>query len=265
MLQRLQIEWMKIRPYRTFWILGGLYLVGIFGANYIAYRIQEAIYEEKAAKGMAEMLIGNKPYAFPNVWQMTSWVSSWLLIIPGLLLIIVMSNEYTYKTHRQNIIDGWSRKQFISVKLAMAVIAAVFSTVVVAITATIFGFVNGAPFSTEKFINIFYFFIQALSYSLVALLIAILVKRGGLAMGIYFLYALLIENLIAALLNKYVYNIGRYMPLESTDNLVPLPAFENVQRQIIKPYNTTLLLLFAAVYLIAYFFFTYRKFETDDL
>ncbi len=265
MLQRLQIEWMKLKNYRTFWVLGGLYLISIFGANYIGYRIQEAVYEEQAAKGAAEILIGNKPYAFPNVWHMTSWVSSWLLFIPGLMMIIIMSNEYTYKTHRQNVIDGWSRKEFISVKIVLALISAIFSTVMVAITAVIFGFVNGTEFSTDKVIFIFYFFIQALSYPLAALLIALLIRRGGLAIGIFFLYALVLENLVAGLMNKYLNYTGRYLPLESTDNLIPFPIFENVQRQVMKPYNTTALLIFAGIYLAAYLFLSFRKFETDDL
>lgn len=265
MLQRLQIEWMKLRPYRTFWILFGLYLVSIVGANYIAYRIQQSVYEAKEAKGMAEMLIGTPPYAFPNVWHMTSYVSSFLLFLPGLLLIISVTNEYTYKTHRQNIIDGWSRHQFITVKLMSALILAIASTVTVFLTALFFGFINREPFSADKMIYLFYFFIQALSYGMVALLFSLLFRRGGLAIGIFFLYALVLENVLAGLMNRYMNYTGRYLPLESTDNLVPLPIMENVQRQMMKPYNTTALFIFALIYLAAYFYFSYRKFETDDL
>jgi ABC-2 type transport system permease protein len=265
MLQRLQIEWMKLRNYRTFWILFGLYLASIAGANYIAYRIQQNIYEAKEAKGMAEMLIGTPPYAFPNVWHMTSYVSSFLLFLPGLLMIISVTNEYNFKTHRQNIIDGWSRHQFITVKLASAVILAALSTVMVTLTALVFGLINREPFSAEKMIYLFYFFIQALSYTLVALLFSLLFRRGGLAIGIFFMYALVLENVAAGLMNRYLNYTGRYLPLESTDNLVPLPIFESVQRQMLRPYNTTALLIFAVIYLAAYFYFSYRKFETDDL
>src|SRR5687768_15834523 len=100
----LKIEWLKLKNYRTFWILGVLYLISIFGINYIVYRIQEAIFEEKRSKGVAQMIVGDPPYSFPTVWQMTSYVSSFLLFLPGLLLIIFITNEYSFKTHRQNII-----------------------------------------------------------------------------------------------------------------------------------------------------------------
>jgi hypothetical protein len=39
----LYIEWLKLKNYRTFWILGILYLISIFAVNYIGYRIQEEV------------------------------------------------------------------------------------------------------------------------------------------------------------------------------------------------------------------------------
>jgi hypothetical protein len=72
MMHLLKIEWLKLKNYRTFWILSALYLISIFGINYIVYRIQENIYNARQAKGMAEMMIGSRPYSFPTVWQMTS-------------------------------------------------------------------------------------------------------------------------------------------------------------------------------------------------
>ena len=265
MLRRLHIEWMKLKNYRTFWILSILYLVSVFGANYIGYRIQQAVYEEREAKGMVEMVIGTPPFAFPNVWHTVSYISSWLLFLPGLLMIISITNEYSYKTHRQNIIDGWTRSQFITTKLMTAIIGAAISTLMVFLTALLLGLINREDFSTEKMYYLFYFFIQALSFSMVALLFALLFRRGGLAIGVFFLYALVLENLIAGLMNRYLNYSGRYLPLESTDNLVPFPIFENIQRRIVQPANITALLIVSLVYLVLYFFFSYKKFETDDL
>ena len=265
MLAHLKIEWLKLKHYRTFWILMILYIISIFGANYIVFQIMKQIYADKMRKGMAEALMGTHPYDFPTAWQMTSYVSSFLLFIPGLLIIISITNEYAFKTHRQNIIDGWSRRQFISVKLMLTLLIAVLSTIVVFITALTFGLAGEKPFSIDGLQYIGYFFIQALSYSLVALLFSILFKRGGLAIGVFFLYALVLENLLSGLLNRYANNIGRYLPLESTDNLIPLPVFEKMQEQLIKPHNYTYLLIAALVYLILYYAGIKRKFVTDDL
>ena len=266
MLHLLKIEWMKVKNYRTFWVLSILYLISIFGGNYIAFRIQQSIFEQEKTKMVAGMFIGDTPYSFPSTWQMTSWISGLLLFMPGLLMLISICNEYSYKTHRQNIIDGWSRTQFITVKLLLAVIVSLVSTSAVVLAAISFGFADGSKsFSLQHFEYIGYFFIQALSYSCAALLIGVLLKRSGIAIGVYFLYAMFIENAIAGLLNKFANYSGRFLPLETTDNLIPFPIFRSMQKQFIPEVNITVLLCLSAVYLFAYYYICKRKFETSDL
>ena len=265
MLKLLKIEWMKLRYYRTFWILTSLYLITIAGANFIAFYIQQKIYEEKQSKGIAELVIGTKPYSFPTTWQMTSYVSSLLLFLPGLLMIIFITNEYSFKTHRQNIIDGWSRGQFISVKLVMAFLVSVLSTIMVIITAIIFGFQLENSFSLDKFQYVGYFFIQAISYTMVAVLIAVLVKRGGLAIGIYFMYAVVLENVAVRIMNHFLNDTGRYLPLQSTDELIPFPGFQSIQKRLITPPDYSVLLPLVAIYLGLYLFIISRKFLKSDL
>ena len=264
MLQLLKIEWMKVKNYRTFWILSGLYLISIYGVNYIVYLVQDA---RPKKNDMASMLIGNPPFEFPEVWHSVSYISSFLLFIPGLLMIISFTNEFSYKTHRQNIIDGWSRKQFILVKMMLTVIIALVSTIAVFITAFLFGLFEGGSenISFEKAKYVGYFFVQALSYSAVALLFSLLFKRAAIAVGVFFLYVAVLENLLAGLLNRYVNNIGRYLPLESTDNLIPFPFLRNVVKQFTTETNPMILLGVSAAYLIIYYVICLKKFETDDL
>jgi ABC-2 type transport system permease protein len=265
MLRLLKIEWLKLKNYRTFWILTSLYLISIAGINFIVFWIEQKVFEEKQSKGIAELVIGNRPYSFPTVWQMTSYVSGFLLFLPGLLMIIFITNEFSFKTHRQNIIDGWSRNQFISVKLFLALLISLLSTLVVIITAMIFGLQLNNSFSLDKIEFIGYFFIQALSYSLVAVLIAILVRRGGLAIGIYFLYVVVLENVLSKIMNYYLNDAGRYLPLESTDQLIPFPVFENIQRRILSPPNYPALFVAVGAYLIIYLVLINRKFLRSDL
>ncbi len=263
MLQLLKVEWMKVKYYRTFWVLAILYLISIFGVNYVAYLIQDARPKDN---NMANMLIGNPPFQFPEVWQSVSYMSSFLLFIPGLLMIISVTNEYSYKTHRQNIIDGWSRKQFILVKMLLTLVLAIVSTIAVFITALLFGLTEGgASFSFEKLEFVGYFFVQALSYAAVALLFSLLFKRSGIAIGVFFLYVIVLENMLAGLLNRYVNNSGRFLPIETTDNLIPFPFFRAVVNQFREPTDPLLLLALSAVYLALYFYICLRKFQTDDL
>lgn len=265
MRELLQIEWMKIKNYRTFWILFILYLVSIIGINFIAYRIQENIYSQQGTKGAAQVLVGARPYEFPLVWHMTAYMSSFLLFVPGLMMIIFITNEYSFKTHRQNIIDGWSRQQFISVKLMQTLVFAIVSTIMVFATTMLFGAFHEKSFTWDGSRFLFYFFLQALSYGLFAVFAAILFRRGGLAIGVFFLYSVVLENMIAGILNRYADNIGRYLPLESTDNLIPLPIFKQVQNQLVQPQNNPALLTAAGIYIVLYVVLTRRKFLRDDL
>lgn len=266
MLHLLKIEWLKVKNYKAFWILSILFLVSIWGINYIVYLIQQRIFEERKAKEVATLLIGVPPYSFPRVWQMTTYVSSYLLFIPGLIMIILLSNEYSYKTHRQNIIDGLTRKQFITTKLIVGVVLAIIATITVIITAFGFGIFGEESISFDGMTYIFYFFLQALSFCWIAIIFSLLFKRSGIAIGVFFLYGLVLENVLVLVLNHYLDYSGRFLPIESSDAIIPAPLFENLQKQLaIKEVNVPLQLAFVVAYLAAYFFLSKRKFETDDL
>ena len=262
MLQLLKVEWMKVKNYRTFWVLSVLYLISVFGANYIAYQLYQS---RPRNNDMAKGIIGT-PFDFPDVWHVVSYTSSFLMFMLGLMIIISFTNEYSYKTHRQNIIDGWSRKEFIFVKMVITVIVALVASIAVFITALLFGlFENAGSFTFEKIDFIGYFFIQAVSYCAAALLFSLLFKRSGITIGVYFLYTLILENMLAGFLNRYADYMGRYLPLETTDNLIRVPVFKVIINQLTASYNTTALLMMSAVYLALYYFISYKKFQSDDL
>lgn len=262
MLTLLKIEWLKLRNYRTFWVLGILYLVCVFAAGYIGYRIEKETLEQSKELKM----IAGTSFSFPDVWQSVSWLSSLLVFLPALLIITFVTNEFVYKTHRQNVIDGWSRTQFISVKIVLVLILSVLATLMVLLTALIIGFLGERAFSAEDIQYVFYFFVQALSYNTFALMFAVLMKRTGLALGIFLAYAYFLENLVGNLLDwKITAKPGSYLPLNSTDNLIPFPFIKNVTRQLLDQPDTNLLLVFAAAYLAIYLFVAVKRFRTEDL
>lgn len=274
MLHLLKLEWLKVKNYRTFWILAILYVVSIAGINYIVYSVQERIFANaNSGGGMAKFLLGNKPYAFPKVWQMASYVSSYLLFIAGLIIIILITNEYSFKTHRQNVIDGLSRSQFILVKLFDGLIVAFVSTLVVFMTALFFGFYEGhTNLSFENVQYIFYFFLQALTFCWLGIVFGILFKRSGIALGVFFLYTLILENVLALILNRgfpasfFLTGLGNYLPIKASSRLIPLPVLENVQKQFsTSPVNIGLQIAMAFAYLAAFFILSKWRFQKSDL
>lgn len=265
MLQLLKIEWLKVKYYTTFWVLLGLTVISITGANYIYFNAISRRSQNMQANAIADAVLGS-PFQFPDVWHTVSYVASWLLFIPALIIMITFTNEFTYKTHRQNIIDGISRTEFISVKMVEVLLVALFCTFIVFITALLFGFIDGtAYFSTEKLEYVFYYFVQVLNYTSVALLLSLLLKRVGIVIAIFFVYTFIFEKIIANLLIFKVGDVGYFLPLKATDTLIPLPILHGVlQKQMPTP-ATMYLLLTAAVYLIIYAVVCKSKFEKSNL
>lgn len=254
-----------------------MYLVSMWGINFIPYIIQEKVFEranggDGQGSAMVKFAVGDKPYAFPKVWQATSDVSSFLLVIAGLIMIISVSNEYSFKTHRQNIIDGLSRTQFIMVKLVDGVIISIVSTIWVILIGFFFGLFEGhTSISFDNFYFVFYFFLQALSYCWLAVLLGLLFKRSGIAIGVFFLYTVILENALAAILDhavpssSFLQGSGNYLPIQSSDELMPFPAFDMIKKQLVTPVNTTIQLILVFIYLGVYFVISKRRFETADL
>jgi ABC-2 type transport system permease protein len=259
MFQLLKIEWMKVKNYRTFWIFLALYILGLVGINYIAYQLQ---FEIKKTNLPIELF----PYNFPRVYQTIAWVSSWLLYFPGMLMILIISNEYAYKTHRQNIIDGLTRKQFVIAKILFATILAIFTTLICLLISFGFGLAFSGSFSFDGMQYIGYSFIQSLSYLFFAMIVAILFRRSGLAIAIFFLYGLIFEQMIGGLMDNKILNgpyFWYYMPLQASDVLIPITFGNNIIYK--NAPSTTTLILVCAFYIVLYNVLSLRKFDTEDL
>ena len=260
MLKNLKIEWLKIKYYKAFWIFMGLYLISIIAINNIAFYIYQQTVKEMP---MADALLNN-PYSFPKVWQTVGWTGSWLLYFPGIIMILLASNEFSFKTHRQNIIDGWSRNEFVYTKILLTVCFALTTTIITTITAISVGFASGSDFSMDGLANIIYIFLQSLSYISLALLLSILFRRSGVALIVFFLYGLIFETIIYGLLNRYVNNqLGYFMPLQPTDVLIPLPFGDKIFYKNVP--GAVTLVITTLVYLSLYWLFIIRKFQKDDL
>jgi ABC-2 type transport system permease protein len=218
MLQIIKIEWLKVKNYTTFWILLGLAVVIIPASNFIVHNITSKIPKE------VQSLLGTSAYDFPLVWQSVANVNSYTSAIFALLLITLITNEFTFKTHRQNVIDGWERKDFVFAKLFWVLILSLIALIVSILTALFFGFFYGKEaFSMDGFSYLWYYFLQIVLSLCLASLLGILVKRAGLAIVLYLGYVMIFEQLLVITLKHYVGNIGGLLPLQAGDELLPFP------------------------------------------
>jgi len=192
--------------------------------------------------------------------------------MPAILIITLFTNEYSYRTHRQNIIDGWSRARFIYIKIIEVFLLTVFVTIMTVLTCLYFGFLTRTPVQPkagwQEYRFILYFFVEMLDYSLIALLFAMMIRRAGLAMGIFFLYMIIEQFVVSLGRNKYKVTWVDYLPEEVSDRLIPQPF----ARRMISPASTSLwekhvplYLSISVLYIIIYIFIVSWRFRKADL
>jgi ABC-2 type transport system permease protein len=263
MFHLLRIEWLKLRRYKAFWILLILSLVFSSGWNYfLATTIRESKKNAAAKNPMAQIL--PNPYQFPGTWQMVCYVNSYFLLTLGILMILLLTNEYNFRTNRQNIIDGLTRTQFAVSKLLIMLGLAILTTAVTFGTTIFVGKeISGSTDGQwENSYLISYFFVQSIMYMLVALLIAMLVKRSGLAIGLYF-FLMVADSILGGVLNKYVHPAGYFLPIDGTDNLIPNPVRKFVP-DTDRP-RDNIIVSFSVGYILLFIFLFINYFRKADL
>lgn len=220
----LAIEWLKIKRFRTFWILIGFFLFLLPAWN---YGISNGIMKI----GGSNINLLSQAYSFSNVWQNLGFWTSIFVVFIAILTIILTTNEYQYKTNRQNVIDGWKRLDFYHAKWQVIFSLSLLTTLYVFLVGIVFG---GAYGSFTDFpghiISLFYVWILAFNYYAFALLLSLFFKRSGITIGIFFLYCMIIESLVSKLTNWVLdTNAGNFMPLQCSDELLPFPIIDMVK------------------------------------
>ena len=123
-----------------------------------------------------------------------------------------------------------------------------------------------------------YFFLKALSYNLIAILISVLVKRTGFAIGLFFIY-LGAENIVSQILTGLsiklksmgssvdLGNLGDYLPMNASDGLLAFPdnAIKSMGKMIMPTDYTWVVFTLAIAYLVLFYLWSRHKFINADL
>ncbi len=225
MIGLLEIEWLKIKRYRTFWILVGLFLALLLLWNYEAAQGNINIGGGKKSHGMS---IVNSDYSFPLAWGSTGYWGSIFIMFISIVVIILTTNEFAYRTHRQHVIDGWTKMNFFHAKVMLVVVLSIASTLSVVLVGSILGWMHYHSFAGffGEFKLLGYFFLLSLDYLGFALFLALLIRRSGLAIGLFLLYAMFLETILWVIINNYSPDnkpLGGLLPLQAGDSLLPFP------------------------------------------
>jgi ABC-2 type transport system permease protein len=224
----LRTEWLKIRSYWAFWLMMLMISLAYPGVNYLFYNQYRELSAKKDLTGqMMKMLLGN-PFELPETYHTTAFFSSVFLFIPAILVIMLVTNEYTYKTSRQNIIDGWSRDQFLLGKFFDVFIISALVTLIFAIFSTVVGLVATTGTVADRWSGtryIAYFGLQTFSQLSIAFLFGFLLRRSFIALGAFMFYFIILENTLASYATYKKWGWGKFLPLEISDRIIPMPKF----------------------------------------
>ena len=168
-------------------------------------------------------------FQFPHVWESFSWMASWFNLLLAILLMVLVSNEFSFHTFRQHIITGLSRNDLVIGKGIIIFTVALYGVLLVLLTSTIFGIIFTSDFSFsiifEKSYLLIVYFIQAIGYMTMGFFLAVLFRNTALSIIMYLLYFLLIEPIIRLLFPK---EIRQYFPFKIISSLTPRPEFLSV-------------------------------------
>jgi ABC-2 type transport system permease protein len=269
MLQNLRIEWMKIKNYRVFQVFSALYLVGILAIIYIFYKLYINFMGRIGSSMSGREVEGTDIFNFfgsENIWNTVCFGTSFLLYLPGMIIINLFINEVNFKTHRQNIIDGWKRETFIYSKIGLIVCISAVVTLMNFLAVLIMAGITETKLDFSGTIVLLYSFIQTFIYLMFALTLATLFRRSGVAIIIFFVYGLILEFLFMWIFSQIVPGSSHFLPLQIADSLTPIPGTNGEIGGIYSNFpGQTVIVAGALAFAVLFVFLAVRKYKTDDL
>lgn len=218
MTRLLKIELLKLIPYRTFKILFAIYVLLMTLALLIGKNL---------AGGGEEGITSANVLGFPNIWNYYTLYACYFNIIIAILVIFVTCNEFTYRTLRQNIIDGETRQEAVLGKIALIVLLGTVTTLILTISGLIAGNIYALPEDRDQMFGhsgfILAYFVQSLGMMSMGYFFGTLFKRTGLAVIIFLIFLFPIDVILRE--GIFPDGFGDYMPVATYFlKMVPVPV-----------------------------------------
>ncbi|CAL2107408.1 ABC-type transport system involved in multi-copper enzyme maturation, permease component [Tenacibaculum sp. 190524A02b] len=278
MLRLLSIEFHKLKHNKAsrvlsiiyFGLLTSIALIAIIKFNFGVFKFH-----------LAEQGIFN----FPYIWHFNTYVAAIFKFFLLMVIVSMMANEYSYKTLKQNLIDGLSKKEFILSKfytvIAFALVSSIFVFIVSLTLGLIYSDFNEFTIIFSDLDYLLAFFIKLVGFFSFGLFLGILIKRSAFAVAAMIVWYL-IEWLIYGLLGwkivsdwKIAQSIKNFLPLEAMQNLIIEPgsrlgAVKSIANQLgqnfTKDYSVSIFnITIVLVWTIIFIYFSYFLLKKRDL
>ncbi len=235
MKRLIRIEWLKNYSYFPVILFSSIYFGLVIGFTLMCAQTIPIF-------GISIKLLDQGFLNFPQIWNFLTYFAGLLKIFLGLIIIFTISNEFTSKMFKQNIIDGLSRKEFLFSKVLTIALLSLLSTVVVLVMGLILGF----SFSKSTEINaifkesyfVFGYFLKLFTFLTFLLFITVLLKRVVFVFLTFFIWwvfevILTIMEYQSRVIEKFdtsgrnvtekIQLITDYLPLNAMSKLVEEP------------------------------------------
>lgn len=171
-------------------------------------------------------------FNFPYIWHFNTFITAFFKLFLAIVIVSMMSNEYSNKTIKQNLIDGLSKKEFILSKFLTVITFSLVSTIFVFIVSLILGLFysdfNEISIILTDLEFLFAFFVKLTGFFSFCLFLGVLVKRSAFALGFLILWQVL-EGIFRGIIRWKLFDgettdfIMNFFPLQSMFNLIKEP------------------------------------------
>ena len=231
MTRLLAIEWLKLKKLNTLKVILIVYAV-----------ILPLIFYSLSLTDGYNMLFDKHIYQFPDVYHYVTYISSFFNLLIGVIIVVFTCNEIKYKTQRQNLIDGLSKKDIILSKFYVVAVLSVVITFYTFIIALVFGLANGSSdvFNGIRYIG--YYQISTFGYFIFAFFLSNLLKNPALSI-VFYLLSTFLEGMTGLFAKEY----SQFFPLSTLSNLIPMPVLPDGFEYAMTEVQTASLGLFYAL------------------
>lgn len=242
MIRALKLEWLKVKNYRVFWVLMAMYLLALLIiASAGGLFLEWLKYQGASVNGIDPTIL--PIFDFPDIWQNITYLGTFVKIFLAFIVIISVNNDQTYSTSRQNIIDGFSKMEYIASKMmmifAMALLSTLFLFLAGLINGTIYSHVLGIDVIFDELEFLAVYFYEIIVYCTMAFLLSLIVKKAGFVIVALLLYTMMFEPIAVAIFENAPYfrdgimpELAQYFPIKSINNLIKIPYGRYLFREI---------------------------------
>jgi ABC-2 type transport system permease protein len=233
MIRLIQIEWFKLRHYRPFWLLIGMYalLATVLCSSLMLF--MEWLKSKGADfNGFSPTML--PLYDFPDIWQNLTFIASFVKVLLGMIVVMSIYNEIEHRILRQNIIDGLSKWEWLSSKIIFIAAIAASATLFLFLTGLITGLIYSHPDAYNLVLHktqfVWAYFLDVFTFMTFAMMITLLVRKGGLVIVGLLMYSVLFEPIASIVLYNedqflpnWMHVLPDFFPIQSLRNLIPFP------------------------------------------